>query len=159
MNRELDCELKIVGSMTKAVRNILDTWMRRHPALASKIRIRGAVGFDTLPREIADCDVSLHLKSGDWCPNAVLEAMAGGVPVVCSRFGGTVELVGDGGIAVEHAPFVHDDELASKAAAAIREVIRKHAAFSERARRIAEQSFSLERIAECYCRVLKGNAP
>ena len=33
----------------------------------------------------------------DWCPNAVVEALAAGVPVICSNHGGGAELVRDRG--------------------------------------------------------------
>lgn len=41
----------------------------------------------------------LHLDWYDWCPNLVGEAIAAGIPVLCGRVGGTLELVGRSGLA------------------------------------------------------------
>jgi glycosyltransferase involved in cell wall biosynthesis len=40
-------------------------------------------------------DIYLHTKYIDPCPSVVIEAMACGLPVVYSKSGGTVELVGE----------------------------------------------------------------
>jgi glycosyltransferase involved in cell wall biosynthesis len=46
-------------------------------------------------------DLLLHTKYNDPCPTVVIEAMACGLPVVCSRSGGVPELVGhDAGVGV-----------------------------------------------------------
>ena len=40
----------------------------------------------------------------DWCPNMVVSALADRVPVICSNFGGTKELVRKNGIIINEYP-------------------------------------------------------
>lgn len=56
-----------------------------------------------LPDWYRTADVYLFLSWLDWCPNSVVEALASGLPVVCSNQGGTRELVerANGGIVVD----------------------------------------------------------
>ena len=37
----------------------------------------------------------------DWCPNIVITAIIDNVPIICSNFGGTSEIVKDNGIIIE----------------------------------------------------------
>lgn len=53
-----------------------------------------------LPKLMASSDVFFFPSYRDSCPNAVLEALASGLPVLCDRSGGIPELVGDGGVVV-----------------------------------------------------------
>jgi len=48
------------------------------------------------PERLADYDVAVVLGESQGCPNAVLEALAAGVPVVANDSGGTRELILDG---------------------------------------------------------------
>ena len=48
------------------------------------------------PERLADYDVAVVLGESQGCPNAVLEALAAGVPVVANDSGGTRELIIDG---------------------------------------------------------------
>ena len=52
---------------------------------------------EELPQIYALADCMIHLSWLDWCPNTVVEALACGVPVLCSDNGGTKELVRDNG--------------------------------------------------------------
>jgi len=51
-----------------------------------------------LPSLYVAADAMLFISWLDCCPNAVVEALACGVPVMCSHNGGTNELVGDDGV-------------------------------------------------------------
>lgn len=50
---------------------------------------------DTRPHYWAS-DVLVHTSLSEGCPNTVLEAMACGIPVVCTNIGGTRDIVRDG---------------------------------------------------------------
>ena len=92
-------------------------------------------------------DILLHATYNDSCPRLVLEAMACGLPVVCSGSGGTPELIGStAGLGVpapldwerEHAP----DPLAL--AAAVVAVFRDLGTFSAAARDRAVRLFDVK---------------
>jgi glycosyltransferase involved in cell wall biosynthesis len=115
------------------------------------IEFHGAV-FDA-PEELAQYDALLVLGRHQGCPNAVLEALAAGVPVIANDSGGTRELVlhGKTGLlldAVEPAAI----------AAALRRVL-EHPALarrlSERGRKHVSRKFSMERMSDGYLRLFR----
>ena len=58
-----------------------------------------------VPEILAASDiVALPSRFGEGCPNAVLEAMAAGKPVIAARSGGTPEVVADGETGILHPP-------------------------------------------------------
>ena len=58
-----------------------------------------------IPEILAASDVvALPSRFGEGCPNAILEAMAAGRPVVAARSGGTPEVVADGETGILHEP-------------------------------------------------------
>lgn len=54
-----------------------------------------------LPNLYRSADAMVHLSWLDWCPNTVVEALACGLPVLCSHNGGTRELLKGQGKVVE----------------------------------------------------------
>jgi glycosyltransferase involved in cell wall biosynthesis len=94
------------------------------------------------------------------CPNASLEAMALGLPVVAARHGGTVEQVEDGvnGFLVSEN---HPGQMAHRVRSLLTNptMLRR---FGEASRRIAKEKFSMEVMVEHYVSLLKpvpGAAP
>lgn len=53
----------------------------------------GQVPYDSISKYFEKADLFLHLCWLDSCPNAVVEAITHGLPVVCSNQGGTPEIV------------------------------------------------------------------
>lgn len=49
---------------------------------------------------IAGCDIMFNLAFYDWCPNAVVECLVAGKPIVCCQGTGMQDLVGDSGVAI-----------------------------------------------------------
>jgi glycosyltransferase involved in cell wall biosynthesis len=43
----------------------------------------------------------LNICYADWCPNAVVEALVAGIPVICTKGHGVSEIVKDSGIIVD----------------------------------------------------------
>ena len=46
----------------------------------------------------------IHIDKYDWCPNVVICALFDSVPVICSNYGGTSEIVGNNGVIVQEFP-------------------------------------------------------
>jgi L-malate glycosyltransferase len=71
--------------------------LERHVA---RLGLQGRVVFTgfrlDVPRLLAEVAVCVHPSLSEGLPNAVLESMAAGVPVVATRVGGSPELVRDG---------------------------------------------------------------
>lgn len=90
-----DAELHVLGPAEKRhsayLRQLIDT---AGTELGRRIFLQGAA-FDA-PERMAEFSVALVLGEHQGCPNAVLEALACGVPVVANDSGGTRALVVDG---------------------------------------------------------------
>lgn len=50
-------------------------------------------GFQEIDHYYLMADAFIHLSWLDWCPNAVVEAISCGLPIICSHNGGTHELL------------------------------------------------------------------
>lgn len=73
-----------------AVRRLIEQW-----GLHDSVRLLGPV--DDVGGLLADCDLAVHSSRSEGCPNAVLEAMAAGLPVVGSDVEGIRFAVGNEG--------------------------------------------------------------
>lgn len=149
--------LLIVGPMRDRAENAA-TFVAQYLAVDSLIKdvvCLSTVPYEKLPGVLAQGDLFLHVKVGDSCPNAVLEALACGLPVVCPAWGGTRELVGTGGIAVEGPPWSVDDPLRDGMAKAVLQILADRKEYSLGARRVAEENHRKEIAAEKYLMAMK----
>ncbi|HEX5633183.1 MAG TPA: glycosyltransferase, partial [Gemmatimonadales bacterium] len=130
----------------------------RHAAYAASVIALAGPGarFRGDGADLAHLDeawtAAVVLGTHQGCPNAVLEAMAAGIPVIANASGGTAELVADGEtgwLLAENAP-------AQELAAAMREAWADRAGAERRAAaaRRAVERFSLEAMARGYLDVL-----
>jgi len=106
--------------------------------------LRGARGF------------VLAARAAEGCPNALLEAMAAGLPIVASRVGGVPEIAADG----SEARLVPGGSPA-RLAAAVREIDGNEALrlrLGVAARRRAERSHGLARMVERFEALYRGAA-
>jgi glycosyltransferase involved in cell wall biosynthesis len=116
--------------------------------LASTLRISAQVQFlghrDDVPEVLRESDVFAFPSFMEASPNAVLEAMAAGLPIVATRVGGIPEVIEheQGGLLVPPG-----DER-SLAAAIVRVIERPALAaqFGDAARQVAESRFSFVRM-------------
>jgi glycosyltransferase involved in cell wall biosynthesis len=106
------------------------------------IRAVGPLPSEELADMLRGHDVYLATSRDDPCSNALLEALACGLPAAYLRSGGHPELVGDGGIGFDDA-----EELPDVLARLARELDRRSAAIHIPA---------LSDVAERYLEVLRG---
>lgn len=120
--------------------------------LASGLGIQKQVRFlgdrRDIPAILSSLDVSVLASASESLSNVMLESMAAGVPVVATAVGGNVELAG-----VDRALLVPANDHEALAAG-IENLLRDEKLRREtaaRARRFAEENFSVDRIRELYC--------
>lgn len=86
--------LIVAGSLTSTQALIV-------AAKSKGVSFLGPYTYEQAPAIYRKGDIYLNTKFNDPCPSAVLEAMSCGLPVVHLACGGTPELVGESGLAVE----------------------------------------------------------
>ncbi len=84
-----DCHLLLIG--TGPERDKLNNQIQQN-RLVSRIQMLG--WREDIPQILRDCDLFVLPSRWEGMPNALLEAMASGLPVVASRVEGVVELLG-----------------------------------------------------------------
>ena len=120
--------------------------------LAHSLGIAGCVQFLGTVADVASyfgqADIFVLPSLAEGLSNALLEAMAAGLPSIATQVGGTPELIQEGETGLLVAP----EDTAALAAAMVRlaedPVLRQ--ALGQRARRKVEAEFGLERIAQRY---------
>lgn len=147
-------ELELVGPPAKGI-NRLRRAMRQLDSSGTFITYRGAVPYDRLDAIYAEADICVFASSCENMPNILLEGMAAGLPIACSRMGPMPEVLDDAGV-------YFDPEDARSIAHAIRELISSYdlrvqlaqAAFSR------AQSYSWKKCAsdtfEFFARIARG---
>jgi glycosyltransferase involved in cell wall biosynthesis len=101
-------------------------------------------------------DIFLHPVQGDSCPNAVIEALSCGLPVVCGSWGGQAELVGEGGIVVQNIQkWDYGENFIQGCSEAIEKIVSELEEYKIQARKRAEKMFNLERFYNEYYEVMQ----
>jgi glycosyltransferase involved in cell wall biosynthesis len=97
-----------------------------------------------IPQILACCDVAVLPSRAEGLPNAVLEYLAAGLPVVASSVGGNVEIIRDGATGLLVPP-ENSDALAAALLRLLRDpqFARK---LAEDGHRFVEENFSFERL-------------
>ncbi len=141
----LDCALKVAGGVDEDVRSEIGAEIDRL-GIADQVSFTGAYPHAQAPAVYRSADAYLMTKHNDPCPNAVLEALAAGLPVLYGASGGVPELVGDdAGVALpvaqtfEFSAVPDPQDIASGMEA----IMRGRDAMAEKARRRAVERFSL----------------
>jgi glycosyltransferase involved in cell wall biosynthesis len=97
----LQARLVVSGRMDPALHAQLQA-LAETRGVASAVALTGIYSQAQAPAIYATADAYLALTYNDACPNAVIEAMACGLPVLYSNSGGTPELVGEeAGVALD----------------------------------------------------------
>jgi glycosyltransferase involved in cell wall biosynthesis len=86
------------------------------------------------------------------CPNAVIEAIACGLPIIGFDTGSLKDLSGNAGIIVPYGtdPWKLEKPVCGPLIDAAEKVIQENSAYRQAARRRAEADFSLETMASAY---------
>ena len=116
------------------------TFAGRPPAAFEHVRVVGPLESSALAELLRTQDAYIAPSRDDPCSNALLEALACGLPAVYRRSGGHPELVGEGGL-----PFRADDELGDVLDRLVAELDERRAAIS---------TPSLTSVADSYLEVL-----
>ena len=145
--------LLLVGELDDHCRRALEA-ARADPHWAGAIRHVPAVAPGELAGYYRQMDCLLHTVAADACPNVVVEALACGVPVVCPEEGGTVELVGDGGLAVADPGGIYGEELRAGMAAAVTAILGDLPGCRARARQRAVDNNDLEGLTARYLQAM-----
>ncbi len=139
-----DCRLFVAGEVTPPLR----PWLER-----DGVQFVGSLDNSLLPRWERAAGAFVFSTLNPPCPNAVIEAMACGCPVVGYRTGSMAELLGEEGALAEHSDeglekFVpgDPDPLAKKILA----VLEGGEPLREKARLRAESRFSLSEMCRRY---------
>jgi glycosyltransferase involved in cell wall biosynthesis len=150
---EKPVELMIVGKVTQADRE----YWNEHTAI--DISWQGIVPRQRIP----EFDRSAHLlypaEINAACPNAVIEAMACGLPVVATSTGSLPELVANGaGRVVPYGgnPWKLDPPDIPALAEAAADILQNQDTYRPAARSHAEANFRLEQMVDRYLSVLFG---
>jgi phosphatidylinositol alpha-1,6-mannosyltransferase len=89
--------LLIIGEARAREQALLGEWMAEHPTLGERVRLVGQLDApEVVATHLGACDVVLFPSLWDGMPNALLEAMACGRPVIASDAGGMPEVVRGG---------------------------------------------------------------
>ena len=123
-------------------------------SIKDRITCIGTVSFEDLPAVLSSSDILLHVKVGDWCPNAVIEAMGCGLPVVCPAWGGTQELVGKAGVAVVGPPWDIDETLIRGMSEAVFTIQSALSSYKRRAGERVVKEFDIQNVARRYLEIL-----
>jgi hypothetical protein len=137
----------------------LPGWEAEWAAFDPRPETPGRIPREEVRARQARAALFLTMEINPPCPNAVIEALAAGLPVIGFDTGSAKELVGEGGVLVpyEGDPWKLEiprnlDALGKTA----RRVLDQWPEYSRRARGIAERSFDIRLIARAYLEALSA---
>jgi glycosyltransferase involved in cell wall biosynthesis len=113
--------------------------------LSDVIEVAGRISSEKMPQIYRQNDIFVSASMQEGMSNAMLEAMASGLPIITTRCEGVEELVADNGIVVEEA----QPEAIAEAIENLADDRRAYKQMSAAARKQAEQ-FSWKSVAERY---------
>lgn len=93
-----DVVLDLVGGGSGPAQRRLDETIRRADPRGAFVRQAGFVPPRDLPRTLADADLFVFASSCENMPNTLVEAMAVGLPIACSKRGPMPEVLREGGL-------------------------------------------------------------
>lgn len=96
--RGLNLRLTLVGGGSGPAQRLLEQELDRSDPDRTFVTCVGSVGQETLPAILANANLFIFASSCENMPNTLVEAMAVGLPIACSRRGPMPEILADGGV-------------------------------------------------------------
>ena len=149
----LPLELRVVGQVPG--------YLEKRVTQTSHVPIEwlGVVRRDAIPEQVRSAHALFSADLNAACPNAVVEALACGLPVVAFDTGALKELVppGAGQLSAYGSDVwrLEKPDVTGLADASV-DVFKSNAAYRRAARKYAVAHFSLERMVDSYCEVWEG---
>jgi glycosyltransferase involved in cell wall biosynthesis len=107
-NRGFPVVLEIIGSSYGPARKLLDEAVRTHDPYSQWVTVRGVVPHTELSAVYQEADIAVFASTCENFPNILLEKMAAGLPIVCSRCRPMSDILGKSGVYFDAG---HVDEL------------------------------------------------
>ena len=76
----------------------LENQIKKSDPQSEFVELKSYLPYEDIPKEHADADIFVFASSCENMPNTLIEAMAAGMPIVCSNRGPMPEVLKDGGI-------------------------------------------------------------
>jgi glycosyltransferase involved in cell wall biosynthesis len=153
LNLDIPHRLLIVGEMDHDCKTVLREYLQV-PILRSRTTYQPQVVPEALPDYYRRMNVFVHPVCGDVCPNVVIEAMACGVTVVAPRYGGTAEVIADGGVIFDCEPWRYDQYYVEAMCKAVKEALSQPDTLPPTARKIAEERYDIQTMTDRYLEAL-----
>ena len=118
--------------------------------LKETVHLLGNVAHNRLPQILNAADIFILTSVAEGVPNAILESMACGLPVVATDVGGISEVVKPG-----VNGFLIDTRQPSDVAKALRQALEKHGALGQGAIVTINKNYSIESVAKKTDRLFK----
>jgi glycosyltransferase involved in cell wall biosynthesis len=144
VREHVTCELHIYGQAEERAVEVLDALLAQAEPMKGFVFFHGA--NPDLVRSLGQFDGAVVLGMHQGCPNAVLEALAAGVPVVANDSGGTRELVIDGQTGV----LLPEEVTAESLASAVVTLLRLDRAELKRCALMHAKQFSMDTMCKRY---------
>lgn len=90
--------LDLIGPAYPPALNRLKKVLNKYDAESSYLNYIGPVSYKELYKYYAAADIFIFASSCENMPNILLEAMASGLPIACSKLGPMPEILGDAGV-------------------------------------------------------------
>lgn len=149
VRQQVECELHIYGQAEERAVEVLDALLAQAEPMKEFVFFHGAK--PDLVSTLGEFDGAVVLGMHQGCPNAVLEALAAGVPVVANDSGGTRELVIDG----QTGLLLPEDVTAASLASAIVTLFSLDRAEMQRRALEHAKQFSMDTMCKRYMNLFK----
>ena len=136
----------------------IDPRLRARLEAMEGVKVFGRVSRADMPAVFRNAGLFLVLEVNPPCPNAVIEALASGLPVVGYRSGSLAELVPpEAGRVVDYGgdPWGLERPQLSNLESAVVDVMSDRERYSDDARRVAEQRYDVKQMASEYIAIFE----